>query len=475
MKLLILLNLLFFSRIGFSSGFSQNFSSDFSCSCSASFDSSFSETGNQSKRTLSYDDLSLDELENLFEKYGKSARRYFEKGRHLKSSINLNKAKKLLEYINLNFPTHAALQENNTLDYEADTEDNARYDRVALVESPNDDQKIASDKQNAPDVDFDNFCDSINESLGETRSFLLSRAFSSVIARKIFNSNWGDCQGSCSIDTIDGISIRADYIPPASEKHGVVVLFPSNELTGKNWENTEVFRFFRKVGLGIVTPGIRPSTMKGNFNRSLLFDTEAVINFLINKHKISPDKILAFGYSLGSTYATNLASYFRTPLLLQNGCVKSEDIIKQWGKFTCKAILNEFRNQDYVPFYEESKLSYYDKHNLRTYAKFGYEFSNLNQDFGDNISKLSREKDKKSPIDVMILYSSKSDYCGGCENAQDLFNARYGFISSDNNRLSLEEESDPKQFLSSSRVKWKVLTFLLDNELVPRPDIYESN
>ena len=470
MKLLIILSVFFLFGAGLSAEFTDVRNSEFVGSYSDSDSDLSGYYCSDDSTTIctippEFRALSLDELESKYRLNGLRAINHFKKGDLGLYEKYLQRSKEFFKYCTIKFSEMEAEREELAYDVGGSDEEDERM------------SEIGTDQGSISEVSTQG---SVKEYLlkdtpQETYDFSIITKPPSDASKKAPKLNLRVKQGSYLLDTIDGRSISVDYFPPVYEQRGVVILFHGNELVEYKWENTEVFRFFRSIGLGVVIPKIKSSIMKGNFNRSLMFDTEAVINFLVKIHNIKKVrdlksiKILAFGYSLGSTYATYIASYFRTPLMLQNACEKSEDIIEQWGKYKSRAILSQLRNEDFVSFYDEENLRYYEEAVLRMYE--GYTFQDLKQDFGNNIRKISKEKQTDSPIDLMILYSGRDFNCGGYQNSIDLFKSRYGDKYVENNRLYIDEDGDPTQFPNNSVAKLKVLDFLTDNELIPRIEL----
>ncbi|MFK7827364.1 MAG: hypothetical protein AB8G05_24685 [Oligoflexales bacterium] len=270
--------------------------------------------------------------------------------------------------------------------------------------------------------------------------------------------------------TVDNHEIRATYVPPITKDKGVVILYHGNSFVGKTWENTSEYRFFRKLGLGVIMPTIRvysdPTTNTMEFNKSLLFDTEAVVNFLVIEKKIPVNKILSFGFSLGGAYATTTAHYFRTPLILQNAWQNVPTIVSDnLPSYPCldwSSIYENFENEDYFQCDTD----------LRLYKKYGYSFHQLTQDFGDNKRKLTLERNRKNRIDVMILYGIEDQLMGGYQGALKLFEARYDSKLPLQRRLIGLEGDHQVQFASSRIGKAQVFNFLFENNLLGNIDAH---
>lgn len=265
------------------------------------------------------------------------------------------------------------------------------------------------------------------------------------------------------LSTIDGNEIQVSYVPPIGNR-GVVILYHANCMTGRNWENTFEFDFLaNELGLGVIMPTIRAysnaSSMDKNFNRSLLFDTEAVVNFLLNMQNIPKDKIVSFGFSLGGAYAATTAHYFRTPLILQNAWQNLQTMVSDHlgssGYYA--SIFQHYENEDFFDFDGD----------LRAYTQFGYTFDRFDQDFGNNIRKLRLENTQPDAIDVMIIFARDDEMMGGADGAWNLYNARYPnkkridyqrFVGVDGGHLH--------QFARSEYSKYQVKNFLLQNGII---------
>ena len=123
----------------------------------------------------------------------------------------------------------------------------------------------------------------------------------------------------------------------------------------------------------MIMPTIRAysnsSSMDGEFNKSLLFDTEAVIDFLCTSENIPLNKIVSFGFSLGGAYAATTAHYFGTPLILQNAWQNLQAIVNDklppLGCFDFPTIFEHYEREDFFEW----------KGDLRAYAKQGFSFA----------------------------------------------------------------------------------------------------
>ena len=300
----------------------------------------------------------------------------------------------------------------------------------------------------------------------ESFSYVLAQVFGSQITQAIFPLNEGTHKDRISLKTIDNQIISADYVPPDLPSKGVVVMYHGNAFTSKNWKQTEEYKFFRRHGLGVMMPTIRAysnaSSMDRQFNKSLLFDTEAVINYLVNDAGIPLSKIVSFGFSLGGAYAATTAHYFRTPLILQNAwqnvqSIVSENLRSIWC-FDFPSIFEHYEREDYFTW----------NSSLRAYALKGIFFEQLVQDFGDNVRKLSLEKEREDPIDVLILYGKSDQLMNGFEGALKLYDARYPTKAQMKRRLIGLSGNHQQLFASSKIGRHSVTSFLYDNQMILR-------
>lgn len=309
--------------------------------------------------------------------------------------------------------------------------------------------------------------DTLTSACSNTLTSGYSKALTSQITKVILPLKNPSIKSKNFLKTIDGKKIYYDYSPPRDESLGVVVLFHGNGFTGENW-NPKILDFFKEQGLGVLTPTIRfysdtSLERDGNINKSILFDTEAVFNFLYRKQNIDPKKIVAFGFSLGGAYATSFAHYFRTPLILQNAWGELAQIADRLGPAWQK-IFSEYQSKDYFPN---------RNYNLRTYEEFGYEFDGLAQDLGSNIRKLEEERYQDDPINVAIVYAWKDKLMEGRRGAHRLFEARYGHETKNKKdpRIIRLNGDHSAYFTKSKEAKKALLRFLRENKITPSMEV----
>lgn len=325
-------------------------------------------------------------------------------------------------------------------------------------------------------------CRGLTELSGTISSYTLSSIFKIVGAGKLLRGglfpldgathHYGYIDNSNAVEviTLDGIKLRANYLPPKNDNAGVVVMFHGNGMTGDSWLNSRELQWFRSQGLGVITPTIRgypgsEGSCSADFDKSLLLDTEAIVRFLVKEQGINLNRIVSFGLSLGGSYAATLSHYFRTPLILHNSWTRVGEVVGNITGFLPDILTNRI-GEAAITWSGQLKHSSED---LGMYSEMGYVLKDLVYDAGDTIRKLEYESSHHLPNDVLIIFAHRDNLMGGKFRAEQLYNARYPDGTEDRRRIFGVQGGHCSLFcgVNDSHVhKEMVFSFLYDNGFV---------
>lgn len=133
--------------------------------------------------------------------------------------------------------------------------------------------------------------------------------------------------------TLDDIELEGEFISIDSPNGSTIIMFHGNG--GANWPD---LNFFLNKKLNVLIYSFRGYGTVANKPYEIAYssalDTEAAIRFLVDKKKIPQNKIMGYGLSMGSGYATFAARHFNIPIILDHPFSTIGNIIEDQWFFT---------------------------------------------------------------------------------------------------------------------------------------------
>ncbi len=136
-----------------------------------------------------------------------------------------------------------------------------------------------------------------------------------------------------SITTQDGIKIAGWFIPAESPRLTIIFCHGNGGNISHRLEKIEIFN---KLNLNVLIFDYRGYGLsKGSPSENGLYlDAEAVYDYLVNEKKIFPQKIIAYGESLGGAVAVDMAGrHDLAGIIIEGGFTSVKDVAKKYLPF----------------------------------------------------------------------------------------------------------------------------------------------
>jgi uncharacterized protein len=146
-----------------------------------------------------------------------------------------------------------------------------------------------------------------------------------------------------TVKTGDGVAISGWYIP-APQERGVVLFCHGN--AGNISHRLESIRIFHDLGLTVCIFDYKgygksegSATEKGTY-----LDAEAIWDYITSVKRVSPEKMILFGRSLGSAVAAHLAITHRAgALIIESGFTSLPDLGKKFFFYLPVRLLSRYQ------------------------------------------------------------------------------------------------------------------------------------
>ncbi len=126
------------------------------------------------------------------------------------------------------------------------------------------------------------------------------------------------------LKTADGLLINA-WLVKASEKAATILCLHSNEGNMDDGDRLEKIKFFHDLGLNVLMFDYRGyGRSQGHATEQGIYrDAQAAYDYLKNRSDIDPNRIIAYGASLGGAVAIDLATKRKLAALIVDSCFTS--------------------------------------------------------------------------------------------------------------------------------------------------------